>query len=290
MSYKSYSIIFICLLLISGCTQHRSTKNLLRDATSSLNKTYKTNNGQLILQYDLNNSRNSCLHSKTYGRIINNPKINKSYITKTLNKKLSRNNIVNNAKHKLRTMHRLAYKLREKYRIPLRLVAIDKIIKNSSDKGFYGARATSARLNIYARQFAEIPVFNPEANPQLTSPFGVRIHPITGVRSMHKGIDLLGHRNSAEIYAAANGIVTFAGRQNNYGNIVVIDHAHGLQSKYAHLRHITVTQGETVLMGQKIGLQGASGNVTNEHLHFEILLNNQHIDPADFLAPNLNCH
>lgn len=287
MNKIKISIVIGLLLLVTGCSQHRNANNLMREATGAINKEYKTSNGSLILKYDLNNSRSTCLHSASYGKIINNPKVNKRYIAQIHHQKLSRSHIVKNAQEKLLAMHKLAYKLRKKYRLPLRLIAI-----NSSSTGneFYGARAISARLNAYARQFDNMPTFLPEYKPMVTSPFGMRRHPITGQITMHNGLDLAGRNNSTVVYAAGKGTVTFAGRKNGYGNIVMIKHGYNLESKYAHLRQISVKTGEKVITGQQLGRQGATGNVTNEHLHFEILLNNQALDPVDFLSLNLNCY
>ena len=77
--------------------------------------------------------------------------------------------------------------------------------------------------------------------------------------------------------------MAFAGVQNGYGNLVVIDHGGGLTSRYGHLSHIDVTQGQTVERGQFIGKVGSTGRSTGPHLHYEIRINDEPVDPLQYL-------
>ncbi|WP_454778729.1 M23 family metallopeptidase [Georgenia muralis] len=120
-----------------------------------------------------------------------------------------------------------------------------------------------------------------------TSAFGMRVHPITGVRTLHAGMDLAapdGH----PIYAVADGVVTIAGRSSggNTGYMVAIDHGGGVQSRYVHswASGIRVRVGDRVGAGDHIADVGSSGNSTGPHLHFEIRVNGEPVDPVAFMA------
>ena len=95
----------------------------------------------------------------------------------------------------------------------------------------------------------------------------------------HQGVDIAvayGH----DVKAAADGIVSFAGVQNGYGNTVVIDHGGGRQTRYAHLSQELVRAGDVVNEGQVLGKSGNSGRSTGPHLHFEMLVNGRPVDPV----------
>jgi murein DD-endopeptidase MepM/ murein hydrolase activator NlpD len=83
--------------------------------------------------------------------------------------------------------------------------------------------------------------------------------------------------------AGAKGTVTFAGWQNGYGQLVVIDHGGGLTTRYGHLSHIDVTQAQTVERGQFIGRVGSTGRSTGPHLHYEIRINDEPVNPLQYL-------
>ncbi len=119
---------------------------------------------------------------------------------------------------------------------------------------------------------------------RITSSFGVRLHPTQNVHKMHAGIDLVA-TGSKTIVAAAGGTVTEAGWRGGYGNQVLIDHGNGIQTRYGHLAHTpSVTVGQSVQAGAPVGVQGATGDVSGAHLHFEIRQNGQAIDPQSWMA------
>jgi murein DD-endopeptidase MepM/ murein hydrolase activator NlpD len=122
----------------------------------------------------------------------------------------------------------------------------------------------------------------PVAGP-VTSPFGARTSPITGAQEFHEGIDI-GAAQGTPIRAAASGTVTFAGQMSGYGNIVIVQHAGGMQTRYAHQSAMSVTAGQTVAAGEVIGAVGATGEATGPHLHFEVRLNGVAVDPAPYLS------
>ena len=121
-----------------------------------------------------------------------------------------------------------------------------------------------------------------------TSGFGYRYDPKTGSRRWHKGHDLAGARGTA-IVATGDGVVTFAGRQGGYGKLVKIRHIRGFQTYYAHLNRIRVKLGQRVSRGEKIGDMGNTGRSTGVHLHYEVRINGNAVNPSKYMkaAPNV---
>jgi murein DD-endopeptidase MepM/ murein hydrolase activator NlpD len=117
---------------------------------------------------------------------------------------------------------------------------------------------------------------------EVTSPFGPRIDPFLGRPALHTGVDLRGAYGDA-IHATAPGRVTFAGVMGGYGNLVEVDNGDGLATRYAHLSSIDVIQGETVATGAIVGHIGDTGRATGPHLHYEVRIDGQPVDPERFL-------
>ena len=119
---------------------------------------------------------------------------------------------------------------------------------------------------------------------RITSNFGYRIHPISKVRKLHGGVDLVKNHNDP-IYAFRKGTVSFAGRNNQgFGNLVIVNEPNGYRNFYAHLNSINVKKGQKVTTNTIIGRQGATGNVTGSHLHFEVRnKNNVAVDPIKYI-------
>ncbi len=116
-----------------------------------------------------------------------------------------------------------------------------------------------------------------------TSSFGYRRHPIGGDVRFHRGIDLASHNARAPIYASADGTVSKVSYTLTLGRHIVIKHANGFETCYAHLSKQVVTVGQRVRQGQQIGQQGNSGSSTGPHLHFEIHKNGVAVNPAPYL-------
>ncbi|WP_019156866.1 M23 family metallopeptidase [Robertmurraya massiliosenegalensis] len=118
----------------------------------------------------------------------------------------------------------------------------------------------------------------------ITSPFDPnRFHPIKNVYQPHNGVDIAieGILNKP-VVSATNGKVIFAGTITGYGNIVIVDHGGGFETRYAHLNSMNVTKGQEVVGGQVIGLVGSTGYSTGPHLHFETRINGVPYDPMIF--------
>ncbi len=117
---------------------------------------------------------------------------------------------------------------------------------------------------------------------RLTSRFGTRIHPVTGKKVFHKGIDI-GASHGSPVYAYSSGTVIYAGWNNGYGNFVAINHGNGMVTRYGHLSKIHVKFGQKVATRQRIGSVGSSGVSTGPHLHFEVLINGVNKNPLNYL-------
>lgn len=118
---------------------------------------------------------------------------------------------------------------------------------------------------------------------RVSSEFGMRTHPVTGVRKSHTGIDFAAPTGTP-IEAAAAGTVTFAGVRGGYGNLVIVDHGDGTETRYAHQHRIDVGVGQQVQRGQQLGTVGSTGMSTGPHLHFEVRRDGTPIDPRPWLS------
>jgi murein DD-endopeptidase MepM/ murein hydrolase activator NlpD len=119
----------------------------------------------------------------------------------------------------------------------------------------------------------------------ITSPFGPRRHPIFGVRSMHSGIDLAAPYGTP-IKASEGGVVIYSGWYGGYGKVVILDHAKGFSTLYAHLSSTKVTVGARVRQGEVVGFEGSTGYATGPHLHFEVREQGKPKNPVIYLGGN----
>lgn len=125
---------------------------------------------------------------------------------------------------------------------------------------------------------------SPIPNPLITSPFGPRLHPIYGIVKMHNGIDI-NAGVGAPIRAAADGQVIIASVQGGYGNCTVIDHGNGLGTLYGHQTAFAVQVGDFVKKGQIIGYAGSTGASTGPHVHFEVRVFGDPVNPVPYIGP-----
>jgi murein DD-endopeptidase MepM/ murein hydrolase activator NlpD len=117
----------------------------------------------------------------------------------------------------------------------------------------------------------------------ITSAMGYRQDPITGDADFHPGLDIAGDKGDP-VYATAAGTVKDTGYKNGYGNLVMLDHGFGLQTRYGHLQSYSVKPGDHVKRGDVIGRVGATGRATGYHLHYEILANGRLLNPLQLLT------
>lgn len=182
-------------------------------------------------------------------------------------------------------------------------------VSGNSTEGQGGPYAPIAALNIFAKRpsvaaldpalatlketvdrlfrletaLTVIPLVGPlTVDYHLSSPFGRRIDPMTGQAAFHYGLDFVAPLTSP-VLATSPGVVTIAGRQGPYGNLVEIDHGHGLRTRYGHLYRIDVKVGDVVKFHQRVGLLGSTGRSTGPHVHYEVRFNGTLRDPARFL-------
>ena len=120
---------------------------------------------------------------------------------------------------------------------------------------------------------------SPLAFSRMTSGFAMRFHPILQTWRAHLGIDLSAPMGTP-VRTVGNGVVSFSGVQNGYGNVVIVTHSGGRETVYAHLSRIDVNKGATVPQGAVIGAVGATGWATGPHLHFEFKVKGTQVDPA----------
>ncbi|MBD1424031.1 M23 family metallopeptidase [Sphingobacterium arenae] len=120
----------------------------------------------------------------------------------------------------------------------------------------------------------------PLARLSVTSPFGPRVHPVTGRPNNHNGVDLAAR--SDPVFSVLDGIVIETGNHPNLGKYVRTLHG-DVEIIYGHLSRLLVSTGATVTVGQPIGITGATGRVTGEHLHFSVKFNGRYLDPLKFL-------
>jgi murein DD-endopeptidase MepM/ murein hydrolase activator NlpD len=119
----------------------------------------------------------------------------------------------------------------------------------------------------------------------ITSLFGFRRHPTLGYYKDHTGVDLQA-RYGTKVMAAADGTVSYAGYRGGYGYAVIIDHGYGYQTLYGHNSKLLVSVGQTIKKGQTISLSGNSGTSSGPHLHYEVRVNNNPVNPTAYLLRN----
>ena len=118
---------------------------------------------------------------------------------------------------------------------------------------------------------------------RITSQFGMRTHPITGIYKLHTGVDI-GAPRGAQFIAANDGIVTYAGYNSAYGNMVIIDHGGGITTLYAHGERILVNVGDVLYQGNPVLEVGSTGYSTGPHAHFEVRINGVYVEPLDYIT------
>lgn len=120
------------------------------------------------------------------------------------------------------------------------------------------------------------------AHGWLTSRVGSRPDPITGDKDFHQGLDISADQGS-QVYATADGTVAHAAAEGGYGNLIVLDHGYGLETRYGHLSRYNVKPGDKVKRGDVVGFVGSTGRATGSHLHYEVRVNGRLLNPLQLL-------
>ncbi|HVZ28380.1 MAG TPA: peptidoglycan DD-metalloendopeptidase family protein [Rhizomicrobium sp.] len=168
--------------------------------------------------------------------------------------------------------------------IPLSQVRIEGIADPEFTEAFWHANAVMSQLDSLSFQMGHIPFTTPVVGAAFdrSSGFGPRIDPFTRRYAFHPGVDFAGPWG-ATVTATAPGVVTFAGANGGYGNMVEIDHGFGLHTRYGHLSRIMVAPGTRVTKGSVVGRLGSTGRSTGPHVHYEVWYNNVVRNPTNFI-------
>ena len=146
------------------------------------------------------------------------------------------------------------------------------------DSAHPGSRVAPVRKPVVT-----VPSGMPLSDTRLSSSYGMRTHPVLGGQRRHTGIDLAAPTGTP-IRATADGRVSMAKFYSSYGNYVQIEHGADVQTRYAHMSAIAVADGQQVRKGQIIGYVGSTGRSTGPHLHYEVRIAGQPVDPMPYMA------
>ena len=152
-------------------------------------------------------------------------------------------------------------------------------VKNITDNQEVQGIQNIQNENINNKNFGKI--LWPVKSGKITSKFGNRNHPVLKSVKFHRGVDIAVSLGTP-VYAGIRGIVTFAGKRGNYGNLVEIKGSDGIKVRYAHLSKIDVVAGQRVSDGEKVAETGNTGMSTGPHLHYEIIVNESPVNPLNF--------
>lgn len=150
---------------------------------------------------------------------------------------------------------------------------------------YWSKMLENSRMSKLRAEFLQFQLY-PVSAP-ISSKFGERLHPIKGSMTKHFGIDLAADEGNIFV-AVADGKVVIAGENGSYGNLVVLHHKRGVETRYAHAKSLFVTVGQRVKKGEVLGVVGQSGAATGPHVHFEILKKGKAIDPQDYIYARQN--
>ena len=184
------------------------------------------------------------------------------------------------------------YKSLEGYRNSDIVIETAKRLDNIKKKIYVQSKSFDDLIDLAKRKeemLEAIPAIIPISSRDLihiASGFGLRIHPIYKIIKFHAGMDFTAPLGT-DVYATGNGVVSAVeSSKRGLGNYVIIDHGFGYQSIYAHLDRFNVRRGQKVSRGDVIGFVGSTGLSTAPHLHYEVLINGTHVNPARYILPD----
>lgn len=168
-------------------------------------------------------------------------------------------------------------------------IPVDGVYKDSRPGRADALMTAVARLDIQMSRWealqvlmSVLPLSAPLQEYRVSSSFGERTDPVNGRKAMHYGLDLAAPLRTPAL-ATASGVVTHAGWRGSYGRMVEIDHGYGIKTRYGHLKKIEVEVGQQVSNQDIIGLVGSSGRSTGPHVHYEVVFDEESLDPQRFI-------
>lgn len=159
-------------------------------------------------------------------------------------------------------------------------IAVGEIVDGSGGSDIESAKGTS-----FDDYFVNATPVMPVKGARITSRFGYRIHPITGKKGFHTGLDLAAAEGTP-ISAVYFGKVTKTGEDDSWGKYVLVEHSEGFETFYCHLSEIYAEKGAVIRQGETVGLVGSTGMSTGPHLHLEVRINGIRVDPELLIAAN----
>jgi murein DD-endopeptidase MepM/ murein hydrolase activator NlpD len=170
----------------------------------------------------------------------------------------------------------------------LKLGSKEEVIKQVDLKNLppsSGPVESLSALKLYLQKQKSLYFATPQGWPTpgyISSGFGRRIHPITGIRHFHHGVDIVAPKGTS-VKSPANGMVIYTGRTKLNGYTIIIEHGYGYSTLYAHLKNYIVKDGQQVKRGDIIGYVGSTGLSTGDHLHYEVWKNKKRINPLPYI-------
>lgn len=163
-----------------------------------------------------------------------------------------------------------------------KIYAKSQVLNKSFSEVISAAKENTEHMK---RTPAIMPIYNKDLKGT-GSGFGMRMHPILGIRRMHKGMDFYA-KQGTDVYATADGTVTKTKYSPTFGNLVVVDHGYGIETYYAHLHKFKVKRGQKVKRGEVIALVGNTGLSSGPHLHYEVRINKYPVNPVHYFFSDL---
>jgi murein DD-endopeptidase MepM/ murein hydrolase activator NlpD len=173
----------------------------------------------------------------------------------------------------------------DNFRISPEDIAANKTALGVSDPEFRSLHDSWGRTNGAPKKAeVSIPSINPVEAMRFSSHYGYRTDPFQGRRKNHKGVDIPGPVGTP-IFATADGTIGRAQWVSGYGKYIEVEHGNAIQTRYGHLSGMNVVSGQRVKQGDIIGFMGSTGRSTGSHLHYEVRIAGEPVNPTSFLAP-----